>query len=190
MSFKGRRVFVNSGTSLYGVGAERQRQRGTAAHNTLVIDGENSSEVWAGFRVARRARARLLDARAENATSTVVGEHDGYRRLSGRNVHRRSWTLTAHELLIIDTVVGRYHSAESYFHLHPDMHVQRGSGLELRLGDSAGALLEMRFAGAAAVDVIDAAWHPQFGISLAGCCIVVRLDGPRLETRILRDDLN
>ena len=57
---------MNSGTSEYGLGEERQRQRGTAAHNTVVIDGENSSEVWAGFRVARRARARLLDARAED----------------------------------------------------------------------------------------------------------------------------
>jgi uncharacterized heparinase superfamily protein len=51
LSLFGQRVFVNSGTSQYGVDDERDRQRCTAAHNTLEIDGKSSSEVWAGFRV-------------------------------------------------------------------------------------------------------------------------------------------
>ena len=46
LSLHGRRVLVNSGTSVYGIGAERLRQRGTAAHNTLTVDGADSSEVW------------------------------------------------------------------------------------------------------------------------------------------------
>src|SRR5690606_11840873 len=56
LSLYGQRVLVNSGISQYGEDAERHRQRSTAAHNTVEVDGENSSEVWAGFRVARRAR--------------------------------------------------------------------------------------------------------------------------------------
>ena len=48
-------MLVNTGISQYGEGKERNRQRSTAAHNTVEVDGENSSEVWAGFRVARRA---------------------------------------------------------------------------------------------------------------------------------------
>ncbi len=190
LSFKGQRVFVNSGTSEYGLGEERQRQRGTAAHNTLVLDNENSSEVWAGFRVARRARARLLDVRAEDGVFGVVGEHDGYRRLRGRNSHRRSWQLNAHELLIEDTVEGRFRSARCYFHLHPEIHVQHGRRLELQLSDSHGVLLEMRFEGAAAVDVVDSTWHPEFGVALASRCIVAQLDGPRLATRIRGSNSN
>jgi len=184
MSFKGRRVFVNSGTSEYGLGAERQRQRGTAAHNTLVIDGANSSEVWAAFRVARRARSRLLRMEADESTFVAVGEHDGYRRLRGRNMHRRSWTLNARELLIEDTVEGRYESAKCYFHLHPEIHVRGGSGSELQLSDSRGPLLEVRFEGAVAVEVADSTWHPQFGVPVPNRCIVAQLDGPRLATRI------
>lgn len=190
MSFKSRRVFVNSGTSEYGLSAERQRQRGTAAHNTLVLDGENSSEVWAGFRVARRARARLLEAGAVDAAFRVVGEHDGYRRLPGRNVHRRSWTLAARELLIEDTVEGPFGSARCHFHLHPDVHVQRGRGPELRLCDSRGTLLEMRFQGAAMVNVVDSTWHPEFGVALPSRCIVAQLDGPRLATLIRESGAN
>ena len=49
------RVFTNSGTSCYGNSKKRLYQRSTEAHNTVVIDGESSSEVWKSFRVARRA---------------------------------------------------------------------------------------------------------------------------------------
>jgi uncharacterized heparinase superfamily protein len=56
LSLFGQRVIVISGTSVYGSGEQRQLERGTAAHSTVVVDGENSSEVWGGFRVARRAR--------------------------------------------------------------------------------------------------------------------------------------
>jgi uncharacterized heparinase superfamily protein len=184
LSFQGRRVFVNSGASEYGLGAERQRQRGTAAHCTLVLDGENSSEVWAGFRVARRARARLLDLRVEGSTLVVVGEHDGYRRLPGGYLHRRSWTLGEHELAIEDTVEGRFHSADCYFHLHPDVQVRQIGEFEFQVGHSHGTPLEMRFDGAATVHVAGSTWHPEFGLTLASRCIVARLSGQRLKTRI------
>jgi uncharacterized heparinase superfamily protein len=189
MSFKGRRVFVNSGTSEYGMGAERQRQRGTAAHNTLVLDDENSSEVWAAFRVARRSRARLLDSRSEDSGFIIVGEHDGYRRLRGKNLHRRSWKLTSQELRIEDIVEGRFRDAKCYFHLHPQIRVLRERGPDLQLSDSGGALLNVSFEGAAAVDVVDSSWHPEFGVVEASRCIVARLDGPHLATLIRRSDL-
>jgi uncharacterized heparinase superfamily protein len=182
LSFKGRRIFVNSGTSEYGLGAERQRQRGTAAHCTLVLDGENSSEVWAGFRVARRARARLLELRREGAAVIVTGEHDGYRRLPGRNLHRRSWLLGAQELAIEDTVVGHFRSADCYFHLHPQIQVRRIGEFGLQLSEASGALLNVRFDGAAAVHVTDSTWHPEFGVALPNRSIVARLAGARLKT--------
>ena len=95
LSVAGRRVLVNSGTSQYGVGPERLRQRGTAAHNTVVVDGQDSSEVWGGFRVARRARvtaARITDADPTHGGLAVECSHDGYQRLPGGGVHRRTWT--------------------------------------------------------------------------------------------------
>jgi uncharacterized heparinase superfamily protein len=184
MSFKGRRVFVNSGTSEYGVSAERQRQRGTAAHNTLVLDDEDSSEMWAGFRVARRARARLIDVQTTDSTAGLVGEHDGYRRLRGRNIHKRSWKLTQQGLTIEDVVGGGFRSAKCFFHLHPEIRVRRIRPFELQLSDSRGVLLEIRFAGAAVVEVIDSTWHPEFGVALPSRCIAAKLDGSSLETLI------
>jgi uncharacterized heparinase superfamily protein len=187
LSFNGRRVFVNSGTSEYGLTAERQRQRSTAAHNTLVLDDEDSSEVWAAFRVARRARARLLAARSEGAAFVVLGEHDGFRRLRGGNLHRREWKLTSSELRIEDSVEGAFQSAKCYFHLHPDVQVRRGRGPVLRLSDSSGALLDVSFEGAAP-DIVESTWHPEFGVAKPSRCIVARLDGPHLTTVIRRSE--
>jgi uncharacterized heparinase superfamily protein len=190
MSFKTRRVFVNSGTSEYGLGEERQRQRGTAAHNTVVIDDEDSSEVWAGFRVARRARARLVRVSDEDSVINVVGEHDGYRRLPGRNVHRRSWTLNAHYLLIEDIIEGPFRSAACYFHLHPGIYASGLGEWELQLADSQDLQLVMRFEGAASIEVLDSTWHPEFGLALTNRCVVARFDGPRLLTKICGSGLN
>jgi uncharacterized heparinase superfamily protein len=190
MSYRDRRVFVNSGTSEYGLGAERQRQRATAAHNTLVLDGENSSEVWAGFRVARRARVNLLNVAAEAERFVVAAEHTGYRRLRGKNMHRRTWTLTPRELRIEDIIDGLFSSARCHFHLHPDIEVQAGDGANLRLSDALGLVLEISFEGAAGVDVVDSTWHPEFGIAVANRSIVARLGGPRLMTCIRSSDSN
>ena len=78
LSVFGQRLIVNGGTSGYGLGPERQRERGTAAHSTVVIDGQDSSEVWAGFRVARRARpfGLAMSTRADEAV--LACSHDGY----------------------------------------------------------------------------------------------------------------
>ena len=46
---------MNGGTSCYGDGPVRVLERGTRSHSTVEVDGQNSSEVWSGFRVARRA---------------------------------------------------------------------------------------------------------------------------------------
>ena len=89
LSLFGRRVLVNSGTSRYGMGPERLRQRGTAAHNTVSIDGQDSSEVWGGFRAARRAKPFGLQIREDVNGVHVVCSHDGYARLPGRPIHRR-----------------------------------------------------------------------------------------------------
>ncbi len=92
--------------------------------------------------------------------------------------------------MIEDTVEGGFRSAKCYFHLHPDIHVRRGRGSELQLSDSRGVLLEMNFEGAAAVDVVDSTWHPEFGVATPNRCIVANLAGPRLATRIRRSAAN
>lgn len=133
MSVGTRRVIVDSGTSTYAIGPERDRQRGTLAHNTVAVDGCNSSDVWAGFRVGQRAR--VLDRRFESASDGCVLEasHDGYLRLGV--VHRRVWHLSGGQLRILDRLEGGgERRVTALLHFHPAVRV--------RLADAGRAVLE------------------------------------------------
>ena len=183
LSLQGHRVMVNSGTSCYGNGLERLRQRSTTAHNTMVIDGQNSSEVWGGFRVARRAQVQSLNI-AETAGGTrVEASHDGYRRLSGRNLHRRRWLLSDESLEIEDEVTGVFDRAEIRFHLHPEITVLDASvgKVSLRLTD--GKMVEVVIEGAN-LFVEQTTWHPYFGVATPNTCLVAVLTDSKVRTII------
>ena len=102
-------LLIDTGTSTYAPGQVRDRERSTAAHNTVEVDRSDSTEVWGAFRAGRRARVHGVSARADADAETVTVEaaHDGYRGLRGRPLHHRRWTLRAAELRVDDTVMGR-----------------------------------------------------------------------------------
>jgi uncharacterized heparinase superfamily protein len=102
---QGERAVVDYGVSSYDWDAARAETRATRVHNTVTVAGEDSSEVWAAFRVGRRARARIL-ATDPTPNGVAVGcEHDGYTWLSGRPVHRRQLVFTERALAIDDHVL-------------------------------------------------------------------------------------
>ncbi|MGE0581156.1 MAG: heparinase II/III family protein [Steroidobacteraceae bacterium] len=185
LSLLGHRVLVNSGTSVYGTGAERQRQRGTAAHNTVVVNGCDSTEVWGGFRVARRARASLHGATSTGEGVIVDASHDGYRRQRGNNEHRRRWTLTEEFLCIEDQVTGNFDTAEACLHLHPDIGAILSTPFEVMLRHGSQSLGRITFEGAAAIDLVSGTWHPRFGATVSNLRIVARFAGATLVTRVL-----
>ena len=187
VSLFGQRLFVNSGTSCYGSSAERLRQRGTAAHNTVTVDGENSSEIWGGFRVARRARPIGLTAVEDNSIR-ITCSHDGYRRLRGRPKHTRQWNFAGSELLITDVVSGRFSSAEARFHLHPAVSLEgdeaqtAGTGeVILRLPGGQRILFAVK---GARLRYEPTSWHPEFGSSEPNVCLVATLTGSSMSARI------
>lgn len=186
MSLSSRRVIVNSGTSCYGEGAERLRQRGTAAHSTVTVDGENSSEVWGGFRVARRAYPYMHSVAETDESIEIVASHNGYRRLKGKAVHRRSWKFTAGSLVIHDLILGNFERAEARFHLHPDVVIDRdgSSDHQLLLLVSSGRGIRFGVQGARRFELADSTWHPTFGVSVPSICIVVPFNGQSLTTMI------
>jgi len=177
LSVQGQRVVVNSGISEYGVGAERLRQRGTAAHSTVQIDGEDSSEVWGGFRVARRARPFDLTAREEGETVVIEGSHDGYARLKGRPIHHRQWRLGSRRLCVTDTISGQRREAIARYHLHPSVAAFGGTGVGiLRL--PSGKNVHWSVSGGTA-SIVASTFHPAFGVTLPSQCIELRFEGAR-----------
>lgn len=179
LSLFGQRVLVNSGTSRYGEDGERQRQRGTAAHNTVEIDGENSSEVWAGFRVARRARPgvpAVLPARAVPGGRLLVRcTHDGYRRLRGSPVHQRQWEFADDGLRVTDSLSGRFRRAVSRFYLHPDVLVAGDQELHLQ-----GHHKVHWCVSGGQAKLVSSTWHPGFGVSLPSHCIEILFESSEL----------
>jgi uncharacterized heparinase superfamily protein len=183
MSLDGRRLIVNSGTSVYGLGAERLRQRGTSAHNTVVLDGQDSSEVWGGFRVARRATVsgRQRQDRADEMLLTAT--HDGYRRLPGRPVHRRTWRLTGDRLAIADNVEGGFTQAEAMLHFHPGVRVERRCSDIIATLEN-GREVVIAVAGAL-VSIEPCLYHPEFGLAIESHKLVARMTGSTITTTLV-----
>ena len=102
---QGERAVVDYGVSSYGRDAARAETRSTRVHNTVTVAGEDSSEVWAAFRVGRRARARILATDPTPNRVAVGCEHDGYAWLPGRPLHQRQFVFTESALSIDDQVV-------------------------------------------------------------------------------------
>jgi uncharacterized heparinase superfamily protein len=174
------RVLVNGGTSAYGSGPQRQRERSTAAHTTVEIDGENSSEVWAGFRVGRRARVQDLTIDEGDAEVSVSAAHDGYRWRPGRPLHRRKWTLTRSSLTIADQIEGVANRAIARFHLGPEVRAETspdGSGELVLPGDR---IVRWRTATPARIEADE--WRPQFGLRTPALQLVAPFHGSSLLT--------
>jgi len=127
LSIYGHRVFVNGGTSCYGESKQRLYERSTKAHNTVTINEESSSEIWAGFRVARRAKISSLDILQTNEGIKVMGEHDGYRRLSSKNFHSRVWDVRENSMYISDKISGVYEHTRARFIIHPSLLIKKES---------------------------------------------------------------
>jgi uncharacterized heparinase superfamily protein len=163
LSLYGKRVLVNSGTSQYGGDAERQRQRGTAAHNTVVVDDQDSSEVWGGFRVARRAMPVGLSIQREGHTLQITCSHDGYQRLPCRATHTRQWNFSASKLSVKDTISHPKVPACSMWHFGPDIQLL-GAG-PYRCTLAAGHELTLGVDGATHA-LGQGTWHPEFGMSV------------------------
>jgi uncharacterized heparinase superfamily protein len=180
LSVGGRRVVVNGGTSRYGLGPERLRERGTAAHSTVQVAGQDSSEVWAGFRVGRRAYPH--DVAIDGWTMQAA--HDGYAHLPGRPVHKRRWTLHAEALQVHDVIDTRGSPPEAVarYHLAPGLTLQpAGEGVWWVMNEAAPLARVVVEEGEGHVQPSRHA--PAFGVVVPTQMLAVELRGGEAGTR-------
>ena len=176
LSVFGHRLIVNSGTSIYGTSNERLRQRGTAAHSTVIVNGENSSEVWGGFRVARRAKP--IGLQCDEHTRLVRCSHDGYKRLPGKPVHTREWHYSERSLRVIDRLSGDFQSAEARYHLHPAWNCELDGDVLVCRRDEQLVRIQIK-SGCARLE--SSTYHPEFGSRIDNAVLVVTLNDPMAE---------
>lgn len=122
-SFSGRAMLIDSGTFEYlGPESERNRFRGSKAHNTLVIDGLDQCEPKGPFSWDRQTDARAEGWINGETFDLFAGSHDGYTRLSEPVVHRRFvFSRKGCFWLVRDQALGQgQHELELFWHIAPE----------------------------------------------------------------------
>ena len=117
LHFNKKEIIVDPGISTYNVGARRDLERSTTFHNTVSIINLNSSNVWHGFRVANRAKVKIL----EDSLNEVVAVHNGYKNIN--TIHKRRFSIKDFEIIIEDEINNNF-QAQSYLHFHPNCKVE------------------------------------------------------------------
>jgi hypothetical protein len=124
LSAAGCPLLIDPGTYCYHTQKRwRDYFRGTAAHNTVLVDGQDQSLSGGNFLWMRHARTRCLSVDLSGAIQRVVAEHDGYERLPDPVTHRREilYDATAGCLRVTDYLecAGK-HYVEVLWHFAPE----------------------------------------------------------------------
>jgi len=138
----GRDILVDPGTYDYFSYPEwRKYFRSTRAHNTVVIDGQDQSEMLGPFLWGRRAKSECLSWQPSDAGGKVIGRHDGYTHLSDPVIHKRMLDLDGRELVVRDDIISRgKHEIEIYFHLAEHCVVNPAGGNRYRVYVKSGTI--------------------------------------------------
>jgi len=105
---------VDTGLSTYETNTRRTLERSTASHNTIEVDGVDQSEVWGGFRVARRAKIIHL----KESENYIEATHDGYKHIGA--LHTRKFMTYEDSIIIEDSINGSgKHQGIAYLHFYP-----------------------------------------------------------------------
>ncbi|MHB8257931.1 MAG: heparinase II/III family protein [Acidiferrobacterales bacterium] len=180
LTIDGRRVVVDTGVHDYESGTSRWYARSTKAHNTVLVDGEEQSEIWGVFRVAQRARPIFarLSSTAQNSAQ-FDGAHDGYRRLRGDVIHRRTIRFHVENgWEIKDSLHGSgEHLLDNFIHLHPEISVRRERN-KFFLTASDNALVAAIEVGDDEAVSLEKGWYfPEFGVRLNQVVIKITKSG-------------
>jgi len=175
LAVNGERIVVNSGTSVYGSSNERLFQRGTGAHSTIQIDMENSSEVWSGFRVAKRAVPFNIQVHSIPETDSEISfqaSHNGYLRLKNKAIHTRKFNLSNNTWSIEDEIAGSGNMVTSRFYLHPEIDVLK-TEVGIMLSKKNIDLINLKYDLKLDFKIVNSYYHDQFGVSKFNKCIQI-----------------
>ncbi|HEX5801626.1 MAG TPA: alginate lyase family protein [Azospira sp.] len=132
LSVGGCEFLVDPGTYAYHTEAEwRAYFRGTAAHNTLRVDGRDQSEPGGNFLWLAKAAAGCSRWHSSLWRDEFAGWHDGYRRLPDPVRHERQIALDKRSgRIVIDDRLRMQgsHDIELFFHCHEDCRIDSVGG--------------------------------------------------------------
>jgi len=120
LSAGGEELLIDPGTFAYHTQKHwRDYFRGTSAHNTVRIDGQDQSVAAGNFLWLSHAPVRTLEFVATAQVDRLVAEHDGYRRLADPVTHRRELILdhgTSAVSVVDELFCCGSHTVEMFWH--------------------------------------------------------------------------
>jgi hypothetical protein len=197
----GRDVLIDPGTyDYFSYPKWREYFRSTRAHNTVVIDGRDQSEMLGLFLWGRRAKADCLSWQPTDVGGKVIGKHDGYMHLDDSITHKRMLDLDGQELVVRDDIIAHgKHKIEVFFHLAEHCVVNR-AGENRYLVDVGPGAVEIELDQCLQVELLKGSTEPICGwvsrsyhqkeasttlvgrcISKGNTCLVCRVDVGELK---------
>jgi hypothetical protein len=163
-------VIVDPGSYVYTSDfAARNLFRGTAYHNTVMVDGVEQNELnpeWI-FRLFEKANPEHLTFANEGECAHYRGRHSGYSRLESPVVHQRDFVfnLRTAALRIEDILDGEgTHDLLWHFHCAPGVIVAAQTANRLTLRAPDGKSFDLTFDSQLNVAVVDAWYSPSYGV--------------------------
>ncbi len=176
MLIEGKRFIVDSGINGYAGSLYRSFQRSTRAHNTVWIEGVEQLEGWGVFRVARRGRCLVEEARFEDDTFKFIATYHFY---TGEK-HRRIIEFNYPYMKVSDEVfcLPKSYSVFNFIHFHPNVDVEAqdsciiatGYGIRVKLlvyGNTCVSLVK-------GVKDLSQGWYSErFGLSVPNSVVIM-----------------
>ncbi len=121
LNVAGTEVLVDPGTYAYHTKRNmRYYFRGTSAHNTVRVDGQDQSVQGGTFMWSRHAVTQVINQESSPDKECISAEHDGYSRLPDPATHQRTVSYDKHEhrIHITDQIKSECsHDIELFWHL-------------------------------------------------------------------------
>jgi len=166
LSARGQPLLIDAGTFVYvGPDSEREWFRGTSAHNTLRVDGEDQAVAKGPFSWRRLPQARLERWVQGDAFNLLCASHTGYQRLANPVLHqRRVFHLEGEFWFVLDVALGHgTHEFDLYWHVAPSIVWHRGDTASIARGSAGSVALASAHHTSSTQSVQEGWYSPVYG---------------------------
>ena len=138
-SVGGREILIDPGTYAYHTQKKwRNYFRGTSAHNTVCIDGQDQSVIGGNFMWLRKAEISEVEWTVSQDEDVLSASHNGYMRFSDPVCHTRKirYDKSARKIFVVDSIkCESNHDIELFWHFSEQCQIEKQSkGLVIRNG--------------------------------------------------------
>ena len=154
---------IDTGVSTYEPSKLRMHERSTLAHNTVVVNDQNQSEIYGTFRAGRRAKVNLMKCTAHE----LEASHNGYQHIGVK--HARSFSFEQDKIVVTDKITGKLPAKCSAY-----LHIDKKNRIVKKENKLISKFVEIDFKNATAVELKENYYAVAFGKQLP--CYVIKID--------------